>query len=375
MFQLTEHETAWVDEIWGKLDSKLKVVSEASKDKLPYTTIHGIHDDKSKVAPDWWTNGFWPGLMWLMYVGTKDEQYRRVAERAEGLLDAALKNYRCLHHDVGFMWHISAGVNYRLFGGEESFNRVMFAASTLASRYNDAGKFIRAWNGKNQTGWVIIDCMMNIPLLYWASDEMKDPRFRYIAMNHADTAMHNHIRSDGSAYHILTYDPDTGELLGPVDGQGYAPESSWSRGQAWALYGFVLSYLHTGKQEYLDTAKRVAHYFISCVCDDFLPKCDFRSPAEPVIYDTTAGACAACGLLEIANCVPEYEKSTYLRAAMNLLRAMEAKFCDWTEEEQSILQGGTEAYHRSNHHIPIIYGDYFFAEAIYKLKGFDMLFW
>lgn len=375
MFQLTEQETAWVDEIWEKLDKKLKVVSEASKDKLPYTTINGIHDDKSKDAPDWWTNGFWPGLMWLMYVGTKDEHYRRVAEHAEELLDVALKNYRWLHHDVGFMWHISAGVNYRLFGGEDSFNRVMFAASTLASRYNDAGKFIRAWNGDNQVGWVIIDCMMNIPLLYWASDEMKDPRFRYIAMNHADTAMHNHIRPDGSAHHILTYNPDTGELIGPVDGQGYTPESSWSRGQAWALYGFILSYIHTGKQEYLDTAKRVAHYFISCVCDDFLPKCDFRAPAEPVIYDTTAGACAACGLLEIANCVPEYEKPTYLRAAMNMLRAMEAGFCDWTEKEQSILQGGSEAYHRSKHHIPIIYGDYYFAEAIYKLKGFDMLFW
>ena len=141
------------------------------------------------------------------------------------------------------------------------------------------------------------------------------------------------------------------------------------------MYGFILSYIHTGKQEYLDTAKRVAHYFISCVCDDFLPKCDFRAPAEPVIYDTTAGACAACGLLEIANCVPEYEKPTYLRAAMNMLRAMEAGFCDWTEKEQSILQGGSEAYHRSKHHIPIIYGDYYFAEAIYKLKGFDMLFW
>lgn len=263
-----------------------------------------------------------------MYVGTKNEQYRKVAEHAELLMDGALKNYNRLDHDVGFLWHISAGVNYRLFGGEGSYNRAMFAANTLAARYNDAGKFIRAWNGENRQGWVIIDCMMNIPLLYWASQALDDPRFKYVAMNHADTAMLNHVRADGSVYHILTYDANTGELLGPVDGQGYSPDSSWSRGQAWALYGFVLSYIHTGKQEYLDTAKKVAHYFIASVCDDYLPRCDFRSPAEPVIYDTTAGACAACGLLEIANCVPEHEKRMYVNAAMNLLQALEANFCD-----------------------------------------------
>lgn len=376
MFQLTEKQAAWVDGIWNKLDNKLRWVSQASKDKIPYTTVDGVHDDKAVTDINWWTNGFWPALNWLMYVGTKNEQYRKVAEHAEGLLDKALANYGRLDHDVGFLWHISAGVDYRLFGGEASYNRAMFAASTLAARYNDAGKFIRAWNGKKQQGWVIIDCMMNLPLLYWASEVTNDPRFRYIAMHHADTAVQNHVRADGSAYHILTYDANTGELLGPVDGQGYTPDSSWSRGQAWALYGFVLSYIHTGKQEYLDTAKRVAHYFIASVCDDYLPKCDFRSPAQPVIYDTTAGACAACGLLEIANCVPEYEKQMYINAAMNLLQAMEEKFCDWSDKEEAILLCGTEAYHSEHgHHIPIIYGDYFFAEAIYKLKGFDMLFW
>ena len=376
MFELTEKQTAWVDDIWSKLDEKLQWVSEASKDKIPYTTINGVHDDKAVTHVNWWTNGFWPALMWVMYIGTKNEQYRKVAEHAEVLLDQALKNYARLDHDVGFLWHISAGVNYRLFGGEDSYNRAMFAASTLAARYNDAGKFIRAWNGKEQQGWVIIDCMMNLPLLYWASDVTNDPRFQYLAMNHADTAMKNHIRPDGSAYHILSYDANTGELIGPVDGQGYSPDSSWSRGQAWALYGFVLSYIHTGKQEYLDTAKKVAHYFIASVCDDYLPKCDFRSPAEPVIYDTTAGACAACGLLEIANSVPEHEKRMYVQAAMNILQAMEEKFCNWTKEEQSILQGGTELYHNEkSHHMPIIYGDFFFAEAISKLKGFTTLLW
>lgn len=376
MYNITDADKKWVDEIWSKIDNKLKVVAPLNKDKIPYTTVDGVYNDMAKEDITWWTNGFWPGMMWLMYVGTKNEMYREIAENAEKMLDAAFEEYDHLHHDVGFMWHISSGVNYRLFGGKKSRVRTSIAADMLASRYNASGKYIRAWN-EDKVGWVIIDCMMNIPLLYWASDEYKDPRFKYIAMNHADTVMKTHIRPDGSVNHIVDLDPVTGEPKQAFGGQGYELGSSWSRGQAWAIYGYVISYLHTGKQEYLDTAKKVAHYFIANVCDDWLPKADFRCPDEPVIYDSTAGACTACGLLEIAKVVPEHEKKLYLNAAMNLLKAMEKNFCNWTTEEQSILQMGTEAYfcRPQGKHAAIIYGDYYFIEAIYKLKGFDMLFW
>lgn len=376
MYNISEADKKWVDEIWAKIDNKLKTVAPLNKDKIPYTTVDGVYNDMAKEDITWWTNGFWPGMMWLMYVGTKNEMYKEVAENAEKMLDAAFEEYDHLHHDVGFMWHISSGINYRLFGGKKSRVRTSIAADMLASRYNASGKYIRAWN-EDKVGWVIIDCMMNIPLLYWASEEYKDPRFKYIAMNHADTVMKTHIRPDGSVNHIVDLDPVTGEPKEAFGGQGYELGSSWSRGQAWAIYGYVISYIHTGKQEYLDTAKRVAHYFIANVCDDWLPKADFRCPDEPVIYDSTAGACTACGLLEIARVVPEHEKKLYLNAAMNLIKAMEKNFCNWTEEEQSILQMGTEAYfcRPQGKHAAIIYGDYYFIEAIYKLKGFDMLFW
>lgn len=376
MYNISEADKKWVDEIWAKIDNKLKTVAPLNKDKIPYTTVDGVYNDMAKEDITWWTNGFWPGMMWLMYVGTKNEMYKEVAENAEKMLDAAFEEYDHLHHDVGFMWHISSGINYRLFGGKKSRVRTSIAADMLASRYNASGKYIRAWN-EDKVGWVIIDCMMNIPLLYWASEEYKDPRFKYIAMNHADTVMKTHIRPDGSVNHIVDLDPVTGEPKEAFGGQGYELGSSWSRGQAWAIYGYVISYIHTGKQEYLDTAKRVAHYFIANVCDDWLPKADFRCPDEPVIYDSTAGACTACGLLEIARVVSEHEKKLYLNAAMNLIKAMEKNFCNWTKEEQSILQMGTEAYfcRPQGKHAAIIYGDYYFIEAIYKLKGFDMLFW
>lgn len=377
MNQMIEENKAWIDEIWEKADKKLQIVSEASKDKIPYKTIGGVHNNMVEEDITWWTNGFWPGLMWLMYVDTKNEQYRKVAERAEELLDGAFEVYDLLHHDVGFMWHISSGVNYRLFGGKKSRLRTIYAANMLASRYNAAGRYIRSWN-EDKKGWVIIDSMMNIPILYWAAKEHDDDRYRFIAENHADTVLKTHLRGDGSVNHIVSLDPTNGEVIESFGGQGYEVGSSWSRGQSWALYGFTLSYIHTGKQEYLDAAKRVAHYFIACVSETgYIPMADFRAPAEPQIVDSTAGACAACGLIELAKQVGEHEKSLYLGAAMKILKTLEEKCCNWTTEEQSILQMGTEAYHSEakGRHIPIIYGDYYFIEALYKLRGNEMLFW
>lgn len=370
----------WVDEVWKKIEAKLSVTAEISKNKIPYTTYNGVHDDcitsEDKHNIDWWTNGFWPGIMWLMYESTGDEKYKQSAEYSEKALDKALTKAMRVDHDAGFMWHLSAGANYRLTGNEESKNRNLLAAYMLASRFNTDGGFIRAWNGKGQEGVVIIDCMMNIPLLYWASQELDDPRFKQIAIHHADKTMNNHIRPDGSVCHMVKFDENNGEFIGYPGTQGFDAEcSSWSRGQGWALYGFILSYIHTGKKEYLDTAKRVAHYFISVVSTtNYIPKCDFRSPDEPHIIDTTAGALAACGLIEIAKAVSEYEKDIYLKAAINILKALERDHCNWELSEQSILQNGTEAY-KWGHHIPIIYGDFFFIEAIYKLKGFDFLIW
>lgn len=375
MKTILEQHRAWIDKTWEKLDKKLKVVSERSKNKIPYTTVNGVHNNMAEDDVTWWTNGFWAGLMWLMYADTKDAHYRDVAERAEELLDAAFGEYDKLHHDVGFMWFLSSGTNYRLTGSKKSRLRALYAADLLASRYNSEGRFIRSWNG-DQTGWVIIDSLMNIPLLYWSSEEHNDPRYRYIAENHADTLIRTHLRGDGSVNHIVDLDIATGEAIESFGGQGYETGSSWSRGQSWALYGFTLSYIHTQKQEYLDAAKCVANYFIAAVSDtDYIPRADFRAPDETII-DTTAGACAACGLIELAKNVGQYERKMYLNAALKILKALEKDYCDFTMDEDSVLQMGTEAYCREHgKHMPIIYGDYFFAEALYKLRGNELLFW
>jgi len=375
MNKIIEQNSEWINATFDKIVNKMDKVSERTGDKIPYSTVDGLYDDRSSDIY-WWTNGFWGGMMWIMYHSTKDEKYRKIAESVENKLDEALYGYDGLHHDVGFMWLPTSVTNYKITGNESSKRRGLIAANILAGRYNLVSEHIRAWNEPDGgPGIAIIDCMMNIPLLYWASDVLNDPRFKNIAMCHADTTMTKHIRPDGSVKHIVIYDHINGGLIEEQVGQGFAVGSSWSRGQSWALYGYALSYIYTKKEEYLDTAKRVAHYFISCVCDDYLPKCDFRSPQDPIYYDSTAGAVAACGLIEIANVVPQNEKGIYINAAINILKALEKNFCNWEDDEDSILQMGTEAYHRPNGiHIPIIYGDYYFIEAIYKLKEKDYIY-
>lgn len=380
---LQEKDKPWLDSVVTKIRDKMDWVSEKSKNKIPYTTVNGTHDtynnsDREHRMNDglnWWTNGFWGGMMWLMYHETGDMKYAKIAKYSEEKLDQCFEDYYGLHHDVGFMWLLTAIADYRITQNPESKKRGLHAANLLAGRFNPVGKFIRAWNSKDATGWAIIDCMMNVPLLHWASDETEDPRFKHIAIMHANTAMENFVRPDGSCEHIVEFDPCNGGVVKTYGGQGYENGSSWTRGQSWALYGFILSYIHTGSQEYLNTAKRVAHYFISNIPESGIIPVDFRQPKKPALEDSTAAAIAACGLIEISKNVGEYEKDLYLNVALKLLKTLDEKRCNWTKDCDCILENGTEAYHSKGHHINIIYGDYYFMEAIFKLKGNDIFLW
>lgn len=364
----------WVDGVWEKVERKMRSVRERSADKIPYTADSGVHDDWKEKKIGRWTNGFWAGILWLMFLETGEERYREIAQHNEKWLDRALLDAENLNHDAGFIWLLSAGANFRLFGGEASKNRILTAASSLAARYNIEKRFIRAWNGEEKKGYSIIDCMMNLPLLYLASDITKDPRFELVARAHADSALKNHLRADGSVYHVVNYEGDGVTI--PDKTQGYDPQhSSWARGQAWAVYGFTLSYLHTGDEKYLAAAKRAAHYFIANIIDDPVPLCDFRAPDEPVYHDTSAGTCAACGMLELAKIVPEYEKKLYVSGAMRMLCAIEKDYCDFDPETDVLVKNGCEAYHDGLQDLPLIYGDYYFIEALYKLRGGKELLW
>ncbi len=370
----------WVDLTFEKLDKKLRRVAVKSRNKIPYTTVDGTHNNMAEIDPEWWTNGFWGGLMWLMYKETGCDEYKTTAVACENLLDAALENFEGLYHDVGFMWHLTSGANYRITGDKKAYNKNLYCAATLASRFNIDGGYIRAWNGENNEGWSIIDCLMNLPLLYWASEEIGDTRFKKIAMRHADMALIDHVRADGSVNHIVEHNPENGEVIRVHGGQGYDENSCWSRGLAWAVYGYVISYAYTKKKDYLDAAIKTANYFIvNCAAYDYIAPVDFRIPSSAAMYyDSTAGLCTACGLLELAKYVSEAEAKVYTEAAIKILKATDEKCCNYSEDEDSVVQMGTSKYpHKSMDgvHIPIIYGDFFFAEALLKLRGNDFSIW
>lgn len=366
-----------LQEIYEKIDCKLQAECVRVGDKIPYIPYDGKYTvDMREQNMSFWTNGFWAGMLWQMYHANGNTMYMETAKKSELVFDEAMDKFLGLHHDVGFQFLHTAVADYRLTGNEKSKTRALHAATLLAGRFNPIGNFIRAWN-LDKTGWMIVDCLMNIPLLYWAEKELQDPRFGYIANQHAHTALKVLLREDGSCNHIAIFDPATGEPLEFPAGQGYASGSSWSRGQSWAIYGFALTYMHTGMKEYLNAAKQVAHYFIANIAaTEYVSLVDFRAPKEPVCWDTTATACAACGMLQIAEMVPEHEKALYHDSAVKMLLALEEKHCNWNTEEDGIVQNGTVAYGREGEiHVPIIYGDYFFVEGILRLLKKDFMIW
>mgnify|MGYP001025105182 FL=1 len=374
-------EKNWIQEAEAKIRAKMPVVAGRSVHKVPYTSKDGVFDDWTNNI-SWWTNGFWGGMLWQLYHVTKDGMYLESALELEKKLDATLMSPEDMDHDSGFRWLLTSGANYRETGSEESFKRTLLAACNMAGRFNPAGDFIRAWNdwgnkekrGEN-AGIAIIDCMMNLPLLYWAAEKTNDPRFYHIAVKHADTVMKHFIREDGSVIHIGEFDPYTGEFLRSVGGQGYAHGSSWTRGQAWAVYGFALSYRHTKKEKYLECARRIADYFISNIPESGLIPVDFCQPESCAFEDSTAAAIAACGMLEIAKSIGGGEENLYHKSALKLLYALYEKRCDWSLETDAIVQKCTAAYHDKEHEFTIIYGDYFFIEAIWKLTGQELFLW
>ena len=340
---------------------------------IPYTSDQGKFVDQFATKPSWWTNGFWPGYLLNLYELTNNQVFLDSALVAIEQLDQVLFDTELSHHDVGFMWHLSAGKHYQLTKDLKSRNRVLTAAKLLASRFDISGGFIVAWNNLDRQSWSIIDTLMNLPLLWFATEETTYDRYKKVALAHGYKALENFIRPDGSVEHIVVFDTETGEKINTLGGQGYTKGSSWSRGQSWAIYGFTELFRSSKDPQFLEAAKKVAHYFqLAASQTGYLPLLDFRAPASPVLYDSTAGAIAASGLISLSELVPESEKSLYLNGAINLLEALRTQAYEQDSNIDYLLSKGSEAYgsetFKGRHHISIIYGDYYFLEALMKLE-------
>jgi unsaturated chondroitin disaccharide hydrolase len=357
----------WIQEAWNAGISKVMSTSQRIGAAFP----HGSHDGRFQfMSPHYWTAGFWPGLLWLAYREGQSEELRRLAESCEEQLDEVLHGYEQLDHDMGFMWTLTSIANWQLTGNEKSKRRALMVASHLAGRFNLQGNFIRAWNHPERIGWVIIDCMMNLPLLHWASNQSGDPRFKHIAIAHAKMAVEHFIREDGSAYHVVCFDPETGERTGALGGQGYAEHSAWARGAAWAIHGSILSYQHTGDKEFLAAAERAANYYLTHLPADKVPYWDFCLPSfEGAPRDSSAAAIAASGLINLAAACQSERASFYKDQAYVILQSLSRNYVAGDSEEAILVAGTGNLPGNQNINKPLIYGDYFYMEALSKLRG------
>ncbi|MBE6204819.1 MAG: glucuronyl hydrolase [Rikenellaceae bacterium] len=305
----------------------------------------------------WWTSGFFPGSLWLLYEHTGDGQLREYAEHFTSRLES-LKDYRGTH-DLGFMVFCSYGNGYRLTGNEAYKEIINEASASLATRFNPTVGAIRSWNtGRKENPEldyiVIIDNMMNLEMLEWSG-------YSDIARRHADTTLKNHFREDNSSYHVVTYNELTGEVTDKRTAQGLADESAWARGQVWGLYGYTMMYRVTGEKRYLDQAVKIADYVIPRLPEDAIPNWDFD--AEQQMKDSSAGSIMASALIELYGLT---DNELYLTTAERQLRSLcsEAYLAPVGENGNFVLRHGTGHLPAGTEvDVPLTYGDYYFIEA------------
>ncbi|MDQ8198622.1 glycoside hydrolase family 88 protein [Pelagicoccus enzymogenes] len=370
-------DNSWTDDAWKALVKKVEKTSLVIGDRFPSMTDE---NGKYTYTEDlWrWVTGFWPGLLWLIYEDTKHEPFAKIALSCENQMDQALNEYVNLHHDVGFMWQLTSIKRYTMTGDPEARRRALIAASHLASRFNIAGNFLSAWNknGLNDSdprGLSIIDSMMNLPLLHWASEETGDPRFRHVAVAHTETVIENFIRDDFSVNHMVEFDPFTGEKIKVQSGQGQSTTSAWSRGTSWAVHGMALAYKYTQEPRYLEVGKKVSDFFISELPEDNVPHWDFRVPRDDdTPRDTSAGACAASGMILLSSFLEGEESDKYLGAATAIIKSTYENYGNWDNDSDGIIHGGT--FNRPADigiDVSLIYGDYYYVEALSKLRALN----
>lgn len=326
-----------------------------------------------------WTTGFWTGEIWLAYERTGDEIFRRAGDiQAQSFLERIEKRVDVDHHDMGFLYTPSCVAAWRLTGNETAKKAALKAADNLMGRFHEKGRFFQAWGelGTRDNYRLIIDCLLNMPLLFWASETTGDMSYHDKAVAHIRTAMNCVIRPDCSTYHTYFFDPDTGEPLKGVTHQGNRDGSAWSRGQAWGIYGSALSYGAEQNPGYMDIFRKVTDYFLEHLPSDLIPYWDFDfddGSSEP--RDSSSAAIAACGMLEMVKYMEGTEAAYYSDMARRLIKALCDKCAVRTPEESSgLLLHGT--YARASVHNPCAdrgvdecntWGDYFFMEALTRL--------
>lgn len=321
-----------------------------------------------------WTSSFWTGLLWLAYEVSGDPKYREAAENHLPGFERRVRERICVAtHDLGFLYSLSCVAAYKLTGERRARETALLAAELLAARYFERAGIIQAWGDLNdpaQRGRMIIDCNMNLPLLYWASQVSGNPVYGRAAYRHALQSRDHIVREDASTFHTFYMDVETGAPRFGATAQGFADDSCWARGQAWGLYGFVLSYLYTGDGSFIETAKKLIHYFLNRLPEDDVCYWDLIFTAGTEERDSSAAAIAACGLLEISRLLPLLDplKTIYENAALRIIRSLAENYSAAGLDSNGLLRHAVYSKPaREGVDECVIWGDYFYFEALVRL--------
>ena len=341
-------------------------------DSVRYPKATGKDGTWQCTGPSEWTSGFYPGCLWLMFETTKESTFRVAAERWTAVLED--QKFNGGTHDLGFMLYSSFGNAYRLTGSAHDRDVLLQAARTLAGRFNPKVGCIKSWDwgGERWQFPVIIDNMMNLELLFWASKNGGGDSLREIAISHALTTRRNHFREDGSTYHVVDFDTATGAVVRKQTHQGYADESVWARGQAWGLYGFTMAYREVGDLRFLEAAERAALYFIENLPADGVPYWDFRAPGIPdEERDVSSAAIAASALVELSALAKEQgTRRLFLAIARRILTSLSARpyLARGTRSEAILNHAVGNKPGNSEVDVSLIYADYYFLEALNRYR-------
>jgi len=350
----------------------LLMMKQVPNDRMPQS-----YDEKTNKLLSreitWWCTGFYPGSLLYIYEQTQDENIKAEAMRALKVIEPN-QTYTG-NHDLGFMMYNSFGNAYRLFK-DEKYKQIIFrSAESLSTRYRPTMKSIQSWN-KNQyfNCPVIIDNMMNLEMMNWVSQNGGDAKYQQIAETHANTTMKEFYRADYSSFHVVDFDETTGKVLKKVTHQGAANTSSWSRGQAWGLYGFITMYRSTKNEVYLNHAKKIAAFYLNHpnLPADKIPYWDFDAGQQPIAKrDASAAAIAASALMELAQYSKGAEKENYINSAVIMLTSLsnDTYRAKVGENGGFILKHAVGALPlNSEVDVPLIYADYYFLEALKRYK-------
>lgn len=334
-----------------------------------------------------WTTGFWTGEVWLAYEHTgKEELLKAGRVQMDSFLERIEKKRDVETHDLGFLYSPSCVAGYKLTGSQVGRTAALLAAQELTGRFHEKGEFIQAWGSLNAPDnyRLIIDCLLNLPLLYWASEETGEERYRQVAEKHIHTALSHVIREDFSTWHTFFFDRETGKADHGATCQGYRDGSAWARGQAWGVYGTAIGYRYTGREEYIPVFEGVTEYFLSHLPEDLVPFWDLEfGDGDEQPKDSSSGAIAACGMLEMAKYLDEKKAGYYREIAGKLVKALADHYAvkDRKESNGLVLHStysNHSPYNTCNHYGVDecnIWGDYFYLEALTRLYKDWQVYW